>query len=102
MRGIRKSKDGALIDIDVSPNSKREGCRGYDQWRGRFLLSMREKPEKFKVNREIVEFFSNLFSVEKNRVRIIAGEKSTTKTVLIQGVEIERAEEIIGRCLEKG
>ena len=95
MKGIRESGKGIILDIEVSPNSKEEAIRGYDEWRGRITVAMKEKPEKFRVNKEIVDFFSRIFNVDKSRVRIVAGEKSRQKSVLIEGVSLESARKIL-------
>ena len=95
MKAIRKKGNGVLIDIIVSPNSKREGIKGYDKWRDRIVVDMKEKPAKFKVNRELISFFSSLFSIPKNSVRIVAGEKNPLKTIFLEGTNEKRAKEIL-------
>ncbi len=99
MEGIRPSKDGTLIDIEVSPNAKRERIKGYNSWRGRIVVEMKEKPEKFKVNKEIISFFSKIFNISKNNVKIVNGEKNPLKTILLEGIDVEEAEEVIGRYI---
>ena len=94
---IRKYKDGVAIDIEVSPNSKREEIRGFNPWRKRIIVAMKEKPEKFKVNKELISFFSSLFSVPQDRVAIVAGEKNPHKTIYVEGVDVDTARDIIGR-----
>ncbi len=99
MEGIRASNGGTLIDIEVSPNAKRERIKGYNSWRKRIVVEMKEKPEKFKVNKELVAFFSKIFNISKNDVKIVNGEKNPLKTILLEGIEVERAEEIIRRYI---
>lgn len=94
---IRKVKDGILIDVAVSPNSGRERIKGYDPWRQRLLVEMKEKPEKFRVNRELVKYFSSLFNVPQKNVRIVAGEKEKLKTLLILGVDENEARKILSK-----
>ena len=94
---IRKYRDGVAIDIEVSPNSKREEIRGYNQWRKRIIVAMKEKPEKFRVNRELIAFFAELFGVSQDRVRIISGEKNPHKTIYVEGVDPDAAWDAISR-----
>jgi uncharacterized protein (TIGR00251 family) len=101
MEGIKPTDKGVLIDIEVSPNAKREGIKGYNGWRRRIMVDMKEKPEKFKVNKELISFFSNLFKIPKNRVKIVNGEKNPLKTILLEGVDVDEAEKIIGRYIGK-
>ena len=97
---IKNAKNGITIEIEVSPNSKEEGIKSYNQWRKRIVVAMKEKPQKFKVNKEIVSFFSSLFGIPSEKVRIVTGEKSTHKTIFVEGVDKNEAERIIGRSLE--
>ncbi|OYT60129.1 YggU family protein [Euryarchaeota archaeon ex4484_178] len=99
MEAIKKSNRGILIYIQVSPNSKEERIKGYDEWRKRILVDMREKPERFRVNKELIKFFSSLFNTPSNCVRIVEGEKSTLKTILVEGISEEYAEEILSRYI---
>ncbi|MCD6276364.1 MAG: YggU family protein [Thermoplasmata archaeon] len=99
MEAIKKSNRGILIYIQVSPNSKEERIKGYDEWRKRILVDMREKPERFRVNKELIKFFSSLFNTPSNWVRIVEGEKSTLKTILVEGISEEYAEEILSRYI---
>ncbi len=101
MNAIRKKENGILIDIIVSPNSKMEGIKGYDKWRDRIIVGMKEKPKKFKVNKELISFFSSLFQIQKNSVKIVAGEKNPMKTIFLEGVDEKRAKDIFGGYLRE-
>ena len=101
MEGIRKYKSGVAIDIEVSPNSKKEEIKGYNQWRKRVIVAMKEKPEKFKVNRELISFFSSLFNVPQDSVCIISGEKNPHKTIYVEGVSEDAARDVIRRRIER-
>ncbi len=96
---LKKSREGVILDIEVTPFAKKERIKGYDPWRKRLLVEMREKPEKFKVNNELVEFFAKIFYVSKDSVFLVSGEKSTKKSMLIKGVSYEDAEKIIAGYL---
>ncbi len=101
IEGIRQQKGGVVIDIEVSPNSKKEGIKGYNEWRKRIIVTMKEKPEKFKVNRELISYFSSLFCVPQEDVSIVSGEKNPHKTIFIRGVSAEQVAEIIKERLGK-
>ena len=96
---LKKSREGIILDIEVTPFAKRERIKGYDPWRKRLLVEMREKPEKFKVNNELVEFFARIFAIPRDNVLIVNGEKSTKKSMLIKGVSYEDAKKIITEYL---
>ncbi len=97
MKGIRAYKNGVAIDIEVSPNAKKEEIRGYNEWRKRIEVAMKEKPEKFKVNKELISFFSSFFNVPQEKVHIIAGEKNPHKTIYVEDVSEDAARDAIGK-----
>ncbi len=98
-KAIKEEKDGVLIEIEVSPNSKEESVKSYNPWRNRIVVSMKEKPQKFRVNKELVVFFSALFRVPQDYVKIVSGEKSKQKGIFIRGVSKNEAEQVIGKYL---
>lgn len=75
---IRPKGYSTLIDIIVTPNSRSTGITGFDAWRNRVMVSVKEPPVKNRANREIVSFFSKLFNAD---VEIISGATSTKKTL---------------------
>lgn len=70
-----------LVDIEVSPNSKRFEISGFNQWRNRIEIRIRQVPQKGKANREICKEMSKIFNCE---VAIFKGEKSSQKTLLFR------------------
>ncbi len=96
---LRATKEGVIIEIAVTPNAKKERIKGYDPWRMRLMVDMKEKPEKFKVNRELVRFFATLLNIPPEKVRIVGGEKSTLKSILIVGGKEDELRKILSRYL---
>ena len=80
MKGLSEVIDGIMVDIDVSPNSKKFEITGYNQWRERFEVKIQSIPQKGKANKEIVKYFSNL---THSPVEIVSGHKSQHKTIKI-------------------
>jgi uncharacterized protein (TIGR00251 family) len=72
------------INILVSANSRENRITGIDTWRGRLTLDIKEKPVSGRANREVVRFFSGLFSIPKGDVKIIKGHGGRLKTLSIQ------------------
>lgn len=70
-----------LVDIEVSPNSKRFEISGFNQWRNRIEIRIRQVPQKGKANREICKEMFKIFNCE---VAIFKGEKSSQKTLLFR------------------
>ena len=83
---IRPKGESTLVDIAVTSGARSTGVKGFDQWRGRILLDVKERPVKNRANREIVDFFSKLFNTD---VRIVSGAKSREKTLQVSCREAE-------------
>ena len=72
------------IRIYVIPNSKKFAIKGFDEWRSAWLVSVKEKAEKGKANKELISELSRLFSKE---VRVIAGKHSREKVIEIADLD---------------
>jgi uncharacterized protein (TIGR00251 family) len=79
----RSHESGTLIDITIITGSRKEGIKGVDKWRKRLVLRIKEQPIDGRGNGAIVKFFSSLFAIPSNGVRIVSGERSSQKTIFI-------------------
>lgn len=83
MKAIKEVHDGILVDIEVSPKSKKFEITGYNEWRERIEIRLKSPPLKGKANKEIVNEFSKL---TKSDVEIISGFKSHHKTLKLYNI----------------
>jgi len=80
MEAVVEVEDGILVDIEVSPKSRKFGVVGYNPWRKRIEIKARSIPKRGKTNKEIIEELSKL---TKSHVEIISGLKSRYKILKI-------------------
>ena len=78
MKAVTETKDGLLVDIEVSPKSKGFEIIGYNPWREKIEIRIKSVPQKGKANKEIINKFSGLTG---SQVEIISGLKSHHKTL---------------------
>ena len=83
MKAVKQIEDGVLVDIEVSPRSKKFEIAGYNQWREKIEIKIKSPPLKGRANQEIVKEFSNL---TKAPVEIVSGLKSQHKTLKVYAV----------------
>lgn len=83
MKAITETENGILVDVEVSPNSKKFGITGYNEWREKIEIRIKSVPQKGKANGEIIDEFEEL---TKNKVEIISGLKSQHKTLKIYNI----------------
>ncbi len=75
---IGKKGQGTLIDISVTPNAGITEISGYDSWRKRIIVRIKERPLENRANLEVISLFSKILGVE---VKIVRGAKSSKKTL---------------------
>jgi uncharacterized protein (TIGR00251 family) len=82
MNAITQTKDGILLNIEVSPRSDKFEISGYNDWREAVEVRIKAHPQKGRANKEIVNEFSK---ITKTHVEIISGHKSHHKILKIYG-----------------
>jgi uncharacterized protein len=92
MNAITTTKDGVLLNIEVSPKSDKFKITGYNQWRESVEVKIKALPQKGKANKEIVIEFSK---ITKTPVEIISGHKSHHKTLKIYDINKEELIKIL-------
>lgn len=80
MKAVTETSDGIMVDIEVSPKSKKFEIIGYNEWREKIEIRIKSVPQKGKANKEIVNEFSRLTG---SQVEIISGLKSYHKTLRV-------------------
>lgn len=82
----------ALLKCQVSPKAKKSEILGWmrdGQGVRRLRIKLAAPPVDGKANQELVKFLGSELGLSKNRLKIIAGEKSRLKTVRISGLDEE-------------
>ena len=86
---IHQTATGVEIDVRVIPRAGRSGVDGARD--GRLLVRLAAPPVDGAANQALIELFSALFDRPKRAVRIVAGDKSRSKRVAIDGVTADAA-----------
>ena len=86
---VKETKDGAVLEVFVKPNSQRFDITVGD---GEIVVFCTEQPVKGKVNKELVKAFSKLFHT---KVELVSGLTSKQKRLLITGVAKNEVEQLL-------
>ena len=78
-----ETTDGIVFNVKLVPNSSFSKVVDFTEEYVRIKISA--PPIENKANKELIEFCSDLFDVNKSKLKIISGEKSKVKKVLIIG-----------------
>ncbi len=90
---LEEVEEGVVITVHVTPNSKKNEISGYDPWKKALSVRVKAPPVEGKANRELEKFLKELFG---KSARVISGEKSRVKKVLIVGCSREEIEKHVG------
>ena len=55
LNAISCEGNNVFIDIEVSPNSNKFQISGFNEWRNRFEVRIKQVPQKGRANKEIVK-----------------------------------------------
>lgn len=78
---LTETTDGIIFSVKLVPNSSFSKIADYTDDYVRIKISA--PPLENRANKELIEFCSDLFKVNKSKIKIISGEKSKVKKVLI-------------------
>jgi len=90
---VTESDQGIVFQVRVVPRSSRSEIAGIRD----DVLKVRLKapPVEGKANDECIRFFAALLGVKRDRVRILSGLKSKTKTIAVSGVQKKDLEAVV-------
>ncbi len=89
---VKESENGVLIDLTVSPNAKKTEIVGYNEWRKSIEVKVSSPPKGGKANAELIRFLKDVFGRD---VKIVKGQTSTQKTILVEGIGKDEAIKIL-------
>ena len=86
--GITETANGLRIRIHVQPRARRTELAGIHD--GVLKIRIAAPPVDGSANRAIADYFAALLDVQKSRVRVASGMKSRDKTLLVEGVSLDK------------
>ena len=93
---FEKTKEGLIVRIKIIPNSSTNEiiwggkCENTCCENEELKVKITAQPIENKANKALIEFLSKNLKVPKSSIRIIKGELSKEKTLLIHGVDEEK------------
>jgi len=84
MLDVVPTKAGVILSIRTQPGSSKNRIIG--EYGGRLKLAVTVAPEKGKANNAVTELLANTLHIRKSSIRIISGESSRDKRLMIEGL----------------
>lgn len=77
--------EGLTLTVRVKPRARREGIEGVRA--GVLQVALREPPLEGRANEALVRTLARVLGLRRGQVRLLRGERSREKTVLLCDVE---------------
>ncbi len=93
-----KNANRAIIRIKVLPRSSSNQIMGREE--GVFKVKLTAPPVEGKANKALKEFLAKRLGLPKRDVKIVSGERSRLKSVLIHGLSPREIDALLknGQC----
>ncbi len=83
---LQTNKDGVIFNVKLVPNSSFSKITDYTDNYVKIKIS--SPAVENRANKELINFCSEIFSVNKSKISILSGEKSKIKKLLIKNADI--------------
>ncbi len=94
---IAAKDHGVSFTIRVQPRASRTGIVG--EMDGALKIRLAAPPVDGEANEELIRFLSKLFDVSRAQISIRSGQTSRNKLIVIDGITIESAEQVLQSVL---
>lgn len=84
---IKKSQDGIILTIKLTPNASKDEITGYTEEYIKVRISA--PPNKNKANKKLISFLSDWLGTAKSNIALTGGDKSRLKKILIKNIKPE-------------
>lgn len=97
---IKAHPQGCVISFEIVPGCSRLTVpSGYNPWRRSLEARLTEEPIKGRANRQLMEELARILRVSKQKVEMMSGQKSSKKSILVQGITRDQAQSVLARKL---
>ncbi|MBC7359107.1 MAG: YggU family protein [Desulfacinum sp.] len=91
---LKSGPDGVILTLTIQPNAKKTELAGVLDASLRVRISA--PPVEGAANKECIRFLAKFFGLSKSRVKILQGEKSRHKVVLLKGAQEQAIRDRLG------
>jgi len=96
---LHMSEDGVVLPIKAQPGARRSGIRGEHD--GALRVSVTQVAEKGKANAAIVAVVAGQLGLRKSQIRLLSGQTSSRKKLLVRDVPLDDLTDRIQRALSQ-
>ena len=87
-----ENKHGTILPVHVTPGGNKFAIEGVDQWKASLKIRLSKKTEKGKANKELLKQLEKHLGTE---VKLLSGEKSRQKILLVKATKKQLLEKLL-------
>ncbi len=91
---LQRGAQGVILPVRVTPRASRSALAGVRE--GALVVRLTAPPVEGAANRALVKLLAKELGVAKGRVRVVSGERSRNKRVLVEGLAADQVRERLG------
>ena len=95
---IKQVSDGLIIKVKIVPNSSKNDIVLEEEF---IKVKVTAQPIENKANKALIEFLSKSFKIPKTSIKILKGETSKEKTLLLSTLDKTKQEEVRLKLTQK-
>jgi uncharacterized protein len=85
---------GIQLQLHVQPGASRTGIAGLHG--DALKIRVAAPPADGRANRELLGYLAERLGVARAQIELVKGESGRRKTVIVQGIDLEAARELLG------
>lgn len=90
MSWLRMDKLGVIVEIHAQPQARKNEVVGLHN--DRLKVKIKSPPVDGKANECLIDYLADLLGTSRSKIRILKGETSRQKQVLLVGLTLEEVE----------
>jgi uncharacterized protein (TIGR00251 family) len=95
---LHDGRRGAALTVRVTPRARRTEIAGFLE-DGILRIRIAAPPVEGKANAALVEFLAKVLSVRKNRIEVVAGDKSLDKIISVTDLSADEVQRRVNAWL---
>ena len=88
---LKETKDGIILQLRISPNASKNEIITTDDM---LKVKITAQPVDGKANKALIEYLSKSFKIPKTSFKIIKGETSKDKTLMVSVTDEEKLQNL--------
>ncbi|MGD1064276.1 MAG: DUF167 domain-containing protein [Terracidiphilus sp.] len=99
---LRASVAGVSLAVRAQPGAKKTAIIGIygEGATAQLKIAVQAPPLEGRANEALIAFLAQTFAVPKNAVKLVSGELSRSKVVLLEGMSLAHAVAVLAKRVE--